>query len=75
MFVIVNPNWKSASQTKAATHAPAVAAFLAANPTMRMVSLAELKAGLPAIADDLNRAVVNQIAKLLAIETESPGEE
>lgn len=67
-FQIINPAWKSAVQQKAEQHAPAVSAWLAANPTIRYVGLAELKAALPAIAGDLSRAVVNQICVLRGLE-------
>ena len=66
-FQIENPNWKSAIQQKAETHAPAVAAWLAANSANRYVGLAELRAGLPAIAADLTRTVVNQICQNLGL--------
>lgn len=68
MLKIINPNWKSPAQQKAETHAPAVAAWLAANATNQAVTLAELRAGLPAIAADLTRAVVNQICSILGLE-------
>lgn len=67
-FQITNPNWKSAARQKADQHAPAVAAWLAANPAIRFVGLAELKAALPGIAGDLNRTVVNQICVQLSLE-------
>lgn len=67
-FKIVNPAWKSAVQQKAELHAPAVAAWLAANPNIRYVGLVELKTALPAIAADLTRAVVNQICVLRGLE-------
>jgi hypothetical protein len=69
---IINPNWKSATQQKAETHAPAIAAWLAANPTNQLVSIAELRAGLPAIAGDLNRAVINHICSILGLEIQDP---
>lgn len=66
-FQIENPNWKSATQKKAETHAPTVAAWLAANAGNRFIGLAELRAGLPAIAADLSRVVVNQICHNLGL--------
>lgn len=66
-FEIENPHWKSAVQQKAETHTPAVAAWLAANAGNRFINLAELRAGLPAIAADLTRPVVNQICANLKI--------
>ena len=67
-FQIQNPNWKSTAQQKAETHAQAVSAWLAANPANHYVGLAELRAGLPAIAADLTRPVVNHICTILALE-------
>lgn len=67
---IVNPNWKSADQQKAETHAPAVSAWLAANASNRLVGIPELRAGLPAIAADLTRSVVNQICAILGLEVQ-----
>lgn len=67
-FQIKNPNWKSAVEQKAETHAPAVSAWLAANPGNRYIGLAELRTGLPAIAGDLTRPVVNQICAILGLE-------
>lgn len=69
-FVIINPAWKSAAQQKAEQHAPAVRAWLDANPQNRQVSLAELRAALPAIAADLSRPVVNQIAVIIGAQVE-----
>lgn len=67
-FQITNPNWKSPAQQKAEQHAPAVAAWLAANPGNHYVGLPALKAALPAIAADLNRTVVNHICSILGLE-------
>lgn len=67
-FQLLNPNWKSSVQQKAEQHAPAVAAWLAANSANRYIGLAELRAGLPAIAGDLTRSVVNQICSILGLE-------
>lgn len=69
-FALINPAWKSAVQKKAEQHAPAVKAWLEANPEERLVSLTELRSGLPAIAGDLSRAVVNQIAVILGAKVE-----
>lgn len=70
MFQIVNPNWKSASQNKAELHAPTVAMWLKDNAANRLITLAELRAGMPAIAADLTRPVVNQICCLLGLEVQ-----
>lgn len=67
---IINPNWKSAVEKKAEQHAPAVGAWLQANAANRYIGLAELRAGLPAIAADLSRAVVNQICVELGLAVE-----
>ena len=69
-FAIVNPAWKSAVQKKAEQHAPAVKSWLEQNPENRLVTIAELRAGLPAIAGDLSRAVVNQIAQIIGAAVE-----
>jgi hypothetical protein len=67
---ILNPNWKSADRQKAETHAPAVSAWLAANAGNRLVGLPELRAGLPTIAADLKREVVNEICAILSLEVQ-----
>lgn len=65
---LTNPHWKSAVQSKAETHAPAVSAWLLANAANRYIGMVELRAGLPAIAADLTREVVNQICFILKLE-------
>jgi len=62
-FKIVNPYAGDATASKAAQHKAAVQAWLQANPGKAAVTLAELRAGLPAIAGDLSREVVNEIAQ------------
>ena len=69
-FSLVNPAWKSAVQKKAEKHAPVVKTWLEQNADNRLVTLAELRAGLPAIAGDLSRAVVNQIASIIGAQVE-----
>ena len=73
-FLIVNPAWKSAVQIKAETHAPTVLQWLNNNAANRVVTLAELKAGLPLIAGDLTRQVVNIIADIIGAKTENTNE-
>ena len=68
MLKIINPAWKSAIQLKAEQHAPTVLSWLQAQSTNRFISLSELRAGNPAIAADLTRAVVNQIAEIIGAE-------
>lgn len=63
---------KIGAEAKIATHTPAVQAWLQANPANRVVTLAELRAGLPLIAADLTRPVVNQILQNLGCEIENP---
>jgi hypothetical protein len=65
---IVNPNWKSAIHKKAEQHAQAVSEWLAANSQKKVVTLEELRAGLPSISGDLSRLVVNQICAFLGLE-------
>lgn len=72
MIRIKNPHWKSSVQLKAEQHAPAVSAWLQANPTNKVVTMAELRAGLPAIAADLSRAVINAICQQIGAEIENP---
>lgn len=67
---IINPNWKSAIEKKANTVAPLISNFLAANPANRYVTVAELKAGLPDIANDLTVAVVTQACLILDLKLE-----
>lgn len=57
---------------KVAQHAPAVEAWLRAQVNNKVVTLAELRAGLPSIGADLSRPVVNQILQDLGIEIENP---
>lgn len=64
-FRLMNPAWKSAAQLKAEQHAAAVQAWLNSNSASRYVTLADLRAGLPAIAPDLTRQVVNIIAGMV----------
>lgn len=58
---IVNPYYKSPVEIKADQHGPAVVAWLQANAGNKIVTMTELRTGLPAIAADLTRTVVNQI--------------
>lgn len=69
---LVNPFWKSAAQQKAEQHAAAVQAWLQANATNRLVTMAEIKAALPAVAPDMNRTVFNQICAQIGIEIDNP---
>ena len=69
-FKIENPNWKSATRQKAEKHAPTVANWLQANAANRYFSIAELRAGLPAIAADLSRQVINEICNILGLNVE-----
>lgn len=73
-----NPYFKPAAQAameaRAANAAPLVDAWLKANPTNRMVTIGELRAALPAIAADLDRATFNQVCHQLGLEIENPGE-
>lgn len=48
-------------EKKVEQHQPAVVAWLIAQSSNRVITLTELRQGLPAIAPDLSRAVVNQI--------------
>lgn len=69
---LINPYYKTAVEQKAEQHAPAVDAWLQGQTSNRIVTLAELRAGLPAIAAELTRPVVNQIARLLNVAIDNP---
>lgn len=58
-----NPYFKSNAQKKVEQNQSAVSAWMAANAGNRVVSIAELRAGLPAIAADLGIDVVQQICQ------------
>jgi hypothetical protein len=68
----INPYFKSAVQLKAEQHAPAVQAWMQAQPTNKAITMNELRTGLPAIAADLTRPVVNHIMATLGAECENP---
>jgi hypothetical protein len=68
---LLNPYWKDAITTKAETHKPAVLAWLTANAGNRFVTMNELRAGLPGIAGDLTRPVVQEICSQAGIAIES----
>lgn len=70
MFKIINPNWKSGAEKKAEQHAPAVAAWLAKNAANRYVGMAEIRAGMPEIAGDMTRQVINQICIIMGLQVE-----
>lgn len=72
MMKFNNPFFKSAAQKKVEQHQPAVVAWLTAQASNRVITLAELRAGLPAIAGDLSREVVNQICANIGAEIEDP---
>lgn len=71
MIRFQNPYFKTPTQLKVAQHAPAVVAWLQSQSSNRVITLAELRAGLPDIAGDLSRAVVNQICQDIGAEIEN----
>lgn len=71
---IINPFWLSPAEKKAAEAGPDVVAWLKANAENRVVTMAELREGVPARAADLNRAVVNLICKANGIEMQGLGD-
>lgn len=73
-FAIINPAYKTTVQKKAEKHAPAVLAWMQANTDSRAVTITELRTGLPDIADDLSRVVVNQIAQIIGAQIEGAGD-
>lgn len=68
----INPHFKSAVQLKIEQHQPAVVAWLQAQTANRIITLAELRAGLPDIAGQLSREVVNQICANIGAEVMDP---
>lgn len=75
-FKLVNPYWLDPVAAKAAQHKAAVQTYLQANVSgaaNRAYTLAELRAALPAIAADLSRGVVLEIARLLSAQVEDAG--
>lgn len=65
---IVNPYAANPTASKADQHKAVVQAWLQANPAKAAVTLAELREGLPTIASDLSREVVNEIAQRLGLQ-------
>ena len=55
-------------------HGPAVRAWLQGQPGNRIITLTELRAGMPAIAAALTRPVVNQICADLGAAVEDPSD-
>lgn len=72
MLKFINPHFKTPVQLRAEQHAPAVVAWLQAQSGNRVITMAELRAGLPAIAADLSRQVVNQICANIGVTVENP---
>lgn len=70
MMKFRNPWATNPVEAKANQHQPAVVAWLQANPGNKVVTLAELRAGLPAIAADLTRPVVNHILQNIGAEVD-----
>lgn len=67
-----NPFFQTTTQKRVAQHQPAVVAWLTAQNNNRTITLAELRAGLPAIAGELSREVVNQICANIGAEVMDP---
>ena len=74
MLKFLNPNFKTALESKVVQHKPAVDAWLKlpAQAAQRVITLAELRAGLPLNAADLTRPVVNQIMQELGVKIDNP---
>lgn len=74
MMELFNPYFRTALEFKVAQHKPAVDAWLKlpAQAAQRIITLAELRAGLPLIAADLTRPVVNQIMQELGVKIKNP---
>lgn len=75
MMRFQNPFFKTPVEVKVQAHKPAVVAWLQAQATNRVITMAELRAGLPDIAADLTRAVVNQICADIGAEIDNPQDE
>ncbi len=71
MLKFANPRFKPVAQkTKednAAKDAPLVDAWLLTQTDQKVITLADIKAGLPAIAADLDRETINMIAQQLGM--------
>ena len=71
-----NPYYKPAAtkgrESNAAKHAPTIDAWLQTQTDQRTVTLADIKAALPAIAADLDRETVNMIAETLGLTILNP---
>ena len=67
-----NPHFVSPIEKKIAQHQPAVVAWLQAELNNRIITMAELRAGLPDIAADLTRPVVNGILANIGAEVIDP---
>lgn len=67
-----NPFFKSAAEKKVEQHQAAVVAWLTAQAANKVITLAELRAGLPAISADLSRVVVNQICQNIGAQILDP---
>lgn len=77
MIRFSNPNFQSPVAQKAALYAPDVDAWLKlpAQAAQKTFSLAELRAGLPAIAAELTRPVFNQISVTLGLSIDDPSDQ
>ena len=70
-----NPHFKSLAEQKIALHLPAVVAWLQAQAGNKIITLNELRAGLPDIAADLTRQVVNGILANIGAEVIDPDDQ
>lgn len=72
MLTIKNPYFKLPAEKKAEQHAAAIDAWLQSQPNRETVTIADIKAGVPAAAADLSREVVNETAKVLGLVIVNP---
>ena len=72
MLKFSNPYFKSAVEVASDALAPQVNAWLKTQVANKTITLAELRAGLPAIAAQLDRQTVNQIAADLNLFVQNP---
>lgn len=72
MLRIKNPFFVTPDQATATRHKPAVLAWMQGQTTNKIITMAELRAALPAIAGELTRTVVNQICADIGADIENP---
>lgn len=76
MIRIANPFFRTNAQrsreTNAAKNAPLIDAWMRTQSSNKVVSLGEIKAGIPAIAAELDRETMNMIVQQLGLVVVNP---